>query len=627
MIKQFYLKVNNIESNILSKIGFFFSSIIVVFSFSIIQYFFKLYDLIYFNPFFNWKDLLFNFIFINFFLFLFGSILASFFIFLLIHLINGIKFLILKQGILVGDLEALTELFYIFGIKYFFLFLFFSLIIISFIYILSNVIFFKKRFFFIIVYFFIFYIFFSNWKIDEKLFFNQTQHLDIARASDFKKSGLIFSLVQSIKQRSNINDKLNKEISNIKSNDKYKKFYLNSQNNLIPKNIYIILQESYTHIDKFHSINIDKKFLSDLNLYKKNLAISPVFGGMSAGAEFEIFCGNVEVFYFSTPTYNVMNKFPTNCITNFLHEKSNYDFHVSSASEKRFFNSSIVHKSLGVKEAFYREDLVKFINDFDGPNNISDEALYNFTLSNIKKNLKIKKPMIYLISTTAGHMPYDLNEQKRPIKYSDENKDLEKFINRIYYSTVELNYFIEEILKVDKNSIIIALPDHIAATSFTEKYFDNISNSYEFFRKHPLNNQSSADTIDIKKWNLKEYYKKKEDNDYASIFFLNNILRYLNHYIILVDGKSYQTQPIAYHEFPQLIINLLNNEKNFKFSENLVTVHGIIKSRNILNQDLKKTENLCLNSSSLIECKNFTKIIEKSINNIFQTLYFSRNLN
>ena len=126
-----------------------------------------------------------------------------------------------------------------------------------------------------------------------------------------------------------------------------------------------------------------------------------------------------------------MNKFPTNCITNFLHEKSNYDFHVSSASEKRFFNSSIVHKSLGVKEAFYREDLVKFINDFDGPNNISDEALYNFTLSNIKKNLKIKKPMIYLISTTAGHMPYDLNEQKRPIKYSDENKDLEKFINRI----------------------------------------------------------------------------------------------------------------------------------------------------------------------------------------------------
>jgi len=627
VIKQFYLNINNIETYILLKIGFVISSVIVVFIFSIIQYFFKLYDFIYFNPFYNWKDLLFNFIFINFFLLLFGSILASFFIFLLIHLINGIKFLILKQGILIGDLEALTELFYIFGIKYFFLFLFIFIIISAFIYLLSNKFLLKKRFFYIILYFFIFFIFFINKQIDEKLFFNQSQHLDIARSSDFKKSGLIFSLSQSIKERININHKLNKRITNIKSNDAYKKFHLYSQNNLIHKNIYIILQESYTHIDKFHSTNIDKNFLSELNLYKKNLAVSPVFGGMSAGAEFEILCGNIEVFYFSTPSYNVMNKYPTNCITNFLQEKKNYYFYVSSASEKRFFNSSVVHKSLGAKEAFYREDLVKFISDFDGPNNISDEALYNFTLTNIKKNLKENKPMIYLISTTAGHMPYDLNIQKRPIKYFYENKDLERFINRIYYSTIELNNFIEEILKIDKNSIIIAVPDHIASTSFTEQYFDNVSHSYDFFSKHLLNNQSEPDLKIMKAWDLKDHFKKQDDKDYTKVFFLKNILRYLNHYIILVDGKSNQVQPIAYHEFPQLIINLLNNKNSFEFSENIVTAHGIIKNRNILSQDFKKTENLCLNSSLLMECKNSINIIKKSIDDIFKTLYFSRNIN
>ena len=627
MIKQFILRVNKIESYILLKIGFILSTIIVVFFFSIIQFFFKLNDFIYFNPFLNWKDLLFNFIFINFFLLLLGSILASFFIFLLIHLVNGIKFLILKQGILIGDLEALSELFYIFGIKYFFIFLFILLITVAFIYLLVNKFLLKKRFLFIILYFFIFIIFFFNSKIDEKLFFNQSQHLDIARGSDFKKSGLIFSLSQSIKERSNINRKLKERISNIKSIDVYQKFNLSAQDNFIPKNIYIIIQESYTHIENFHTTKIDKNFLSELNLYKKNLALSPVFGGMSAGAEFEILCGNIETFFFSTPTYNLFDKFPTNCITNFLQEKKDYDFYVSSASEKRFFNSAIVHKSLGAKEAFYKDDLVKFTDDFDGPNNISDEALYNFTLSNIKKNLKKKKPMIYLISTTAGHMPYDLNLQKRPIKYFYNNKDIEKFINRIYYSTLELNNFIQELLKIDKNSIIIAVPDHLASTRFTEEYFENVSNSYDFFSKHLLNNQSTTESELMKLWNLQDHNKKQVTNNYNKVFFLKNILYHLNHYIILVDGNNYQVQPIAYHEFSQVIINLLTNKKNFSFSENLFSAYGIIANRNTLVQDLKKTENLCLNSKLLIECKNYINVIDKSLDDIFKTLYFSRNIN
>lgn len=94
-----------------------------------------------------------------------------------------------------------------------------------------------------------------------------------------------------------------------------------------------------------------------------------------------------------------------------------------------------------------------------------------------------------------------------------------------------------------------------------------------------------------------------------------------------MDGNNYQVQPIAYHEFSQVIINLLTNKKNFSFSENLFSAYGIIANRNTLVQDLKKTENLCLNSKLLIECKNYINVIDKSLDDIFMTLFFSRNIN
>ena len=472
-----------------------------------------------------------NLIFALFIIFFFRSIFLSFLIFYLFNILPFITYYFLRKGVMYSDLKDIGELMFALGtFSSTIIFIFFTLVIIA--TFIINYHYFKIKIFIIqmicVILIFGSFLFSESYK---KVFYSKKKEDGSGRivliAADnivvenisaaFRFIGPVDAFFYNYLDTLTFENKLKTKVSNIYYDD-FRNFELGS-NQL--KNIHIIVMESFVDPIDFKNINIDKNLIPKKWIEYKNdylfHGMSPVTGGGSAQAEFEILCGVPSFKKYGTE-FNRIGKNQTTCLPNYL-KRFNYKTIASQPVYGSFFNIKNAYKSIGFDEAFLANDF-----DMTEKNNgwLSNKSFFNQQFEMIEKSLSNKKPMLNYLFAVGCHNSLGQKQSYEKLIKFNESKNLEGFLNCNLKSIYEILKYIDKIKSLDPDSIIIILSDHPPALPT------------KIVKKSGF----------VKACNVRP---KCSFQKMRGIFISKNIS---------IGSKNY-----GYYEIPELIINELSNNK------------------------------------------------------------------
>ncbi|RLA08912.1 MAG: hypothetical protein DRQ51_00740 [Gammaproteobacteria bacterium] len=278
------------------------------------------------------------------------------------------------------------------------------------------------------------------------------------------KNGRLFSFVQlSLLEKTNLSKLQNQQNNKINIIDALYKNPIKKN-----RNIYFVVMESFINPNyltdiKFNKNPLNPKLYPYLINKEFSQVISPVYGGDTAQAEFEILTGIKALSKIQSIEFNVMKG---GLIKSFIDNlnKNNYKSMAIIGATPTYFNSRVAYKSLGFDEVLFLQDDKNF-NKNTGDIYVFDGDLFKLNLKKIKKHLSTgSQPLFNYVLGIYGHMPYHRNKQKRPdiIKISNhKNSNTTNISNQFYYRTYALSQYIKSILSIDSNAIILIASDHI----------------------------------------------------------------------------------------------------------------------------------------------------------------------
>ncbi len=285
-------------------------------------------------------------------------------------------------------------------------------------------------------------------------------------SSTIKKNGRIFSFLHFSLLEAKNRAKLLQQANN--SIDIQATLY--SGHPKIKPNIYIVVLESFINPNYIQNIHYNKNPLSPKLLpYLKNgdfsHVISPVYGGNTAQAEFEILTGIHAFAKVDTIEFNILKGYKINAFLSAL-KSSGYQTKATIATSSQFFNSKLAYKSLGFDSVTFLKESPNFTPN---PNDkkIFDGDLFNYNFKEIEENLKTsKQPLFNYILGMYGHVPYERNLKSRPNVITIKGKNypaIKRVANQFYYRTQALAEYIKNIYTIDPTAIILISSDHIPA--------------------------------------------------------------------------------------------------------------------------------------------------------------------
>lgn len=510
------------------------------------------YNRVVFYDAFSLTILLSNFIFSLLIIFFLRSVFFSSLGFFAFMFLPFLSYLFLKRGILYGDLKDFNELSYALGdlnsyLALLIILIFIIVIILSIFKFFNFKIFFSQIFFIILIY--MSSIHPENFKkilYPNKLIIDE---FNVSAAFRFfgPVNGLFYNYLNTIS--------FEKSLSDYKKNilyDDFRSFNADKLTNI--KNIHLILLESFVDPLDFKKIKIKKNIISKqwTDYKNKNLinAISPISGGGSAQAEFEVLCGVPSLLEYGTE-FNRIGSNRTLCLPNYL-KKFGYINIASQPLYGSFFNIEKAYKSLGFDESYLASEL-----DMSEMNNgwLKDESFFKQHFEFIEPFLKDDKPIFNYLFAVGCHSTLGQKEnQKKLINYPSSDS-LERFLN---CSTETLKYlinYINKIQRLDPESLIIVLPDH----------------------NPPVINSSYKDS---------GYFC-----DHTTDLYCNKRVRGV---FLGLNDKKYHKKNLAYYEIPELIINEISNNLLCKTIDcisagNQININGNIVNRSSLKNESNQT--------------------------------------
>ncbi len=227
------------------------------------------------------------------------------------------------------------------------------------------------------------------------------------------------------------------------------------------RNVHLILLESFWDVTLLENTGlsqdpIDPEFRALWDAAGHSRILSPVFGGYTANAEFEVLCGfpvtEDAVFFEGWLRRDVP------CLPRHL-GAAGYRTLVSHPNVAAFWNRVNAYDRLGFDTYWSIKD---FVLDDMNREFLSDVSLYRQVMEKVDPLLEAGTPVFNYILTYFGHLDYPLNEQ-RPgqVTSISDNGLLERYANTLYYKSRELMAFLKELRRRDPDGLIVLFGDHL----------------------------------------------------------------------------------------------------------------------------------------------------------------------
>lgn len=228
-----------------------------------------------------------------------------------------------------------------------------------------------------------------------------------------------------------------------------------------PRNVHIVLLESFwdpTRLAKA-AYSHDPLTPEFRRLWQRSgnaEAMSPVFGGYTANAEFEILCGFPVVKDSVKFERRLLNDAP--CLPHLLAERG-YRTIASHPNVPVFWNRVNAYRRLGFQTYWSIQD---FRLDDMNREFLSDASLYRQVLEKIATPLEAGQPVLDYIVTYFGHWNYPLSASRPGLITSPSRvEEVSTYANAVYYKSRELMEFLDALQKRDPDGIIVVFGDHL----------------------------------------------------------------------------------------------------------------------------------------------------------------------
>ena len=260
------------------------------------------------------------------------------------------------------------------------------------------------------------------------------------------------------------------------------------------RNIHFIVLESFLDPEqfkglKFHTPPAPPEF-AELRRHQ-HISTSPVFGGGTAQAEFELLCGVPALELYTSAEFNMLNGAKTPCLPQLL-SGVGYRTIATQSYKPDFFNSEKAYRSLGFEEIHFptayagqRQTYLQYDNRDDY---IFDGDLFRQNLAYVAKAMAEGRPLFNYVLGTYGHLPHEIDFSRFPHKVKiegvDRNSQTDLAINQFYYRAEALAAYVKELRRLDPRGLIVVTSDHLPALDggprFYEKFRYALSAGGEF---------------------------------------------------------------------------------------------------------------------------------------------------
>ncbi|MBI5551899.1 MAG: sulfatase-like hydrolase/transferase [Desulfobacterales bacterium] len=279
----------------------------------------------------------------------------------------------------------------------------------------------------------------------------------------------------------------------------------------LKNNVHLIVLESFLDPNLLRnarfSRNPEHPAFEALFKNKAGMSISPVFGGSTAQAEFEVLCGVPAMRELSGIEFDVFTGAKTLCLSNILGQ-AGYHTMATNAFYPDFFNATKAYEGLGFESIYYPREYAPVGGSYFNAGDVTDEFfmydgdLFSQNLAFVGDWMRQNpgKPLLNYIMTVYGHTPHLINLEKRPkvVEISGMGKfpddQLERAVNQYYYRTEVIASYVKELVRIDPRSIIILVSDHLPSLTYGPntyadlRYLDNAKDAIHLNRIYIVEN-------------------------------------------------------------------------------------------------------------------------------------------
>jgi hypothetical protein len=192
-----------------------------------------------------------------------------------------------------------------------------------------------------------------------------------------------------------------------------------------------------------------------------------------------VLCGVPAMRELSGIEFDVFTGAKTYCLPNIL-AQAGYHTIATNAFYPEFFNSTKGYMGLGFESIYYPKEYVQGFETYFNTGDVTDEffmfdgQLLSQNLAFVADWIKVNpgRPLLNYIMTIYGHTPHLTNTNKRPkvIEVSGAGKFrdglLELVVNQYYYRTEVIAAYVKELIRIDPQSIIILVSDHLPPLTY-----------------------------------------------------------------------------------------------------------------------------------------------------------------
>jgi hypothetical protein len=265
------------------------------------------------------------------------------------------------------------------------------------------------------------------------------------------------------------------------------------------RNVHLIVLESFLDPTLFKAVTFSKDprhpDFAKLVGNGQSISISPVFGGQTAQAEFEVLCGVPALQMLSEIEFNHFSGEAAGCMPGIL-ARAGYSTIVSNAFQPNYFNSTRAYTGIGFQKLYFpleysdaRSTYLTIANVSEKEDYLFDGDLFDQNLAFITRTLHDNpgRPVLNYVLGIYGHEPHDMDPGKQPkvltVNAPHDDGQLLGAANQYWYRTEAIARYVRALIKLDPKGLIIIVSDHLppldqGVKSYRDfRYLDNINDS------------------------------------------------------------------------------------------------------------------------------------------------------